>query len=122
MNTCKKDNKGRIGIPLRIGRRQEEFAAYIDMAQSLIKSREEGGNIPDHYFIASFTMGNGVGNQPTTQNLDQKRADSEGCFKKKFVREICVPIAEMFADKLNEPDLKFIAQNNGKNETPDKLY
>ena len=54
VNTCKKDNKGRIGIPLRIGRPQEEFAAYIDMAQSLIKSREEGGNIPDHYFIASF--------------------------------------------------------------------
>ena len=42
---------------------------------------------------------------------------------KEFVREICLPIARMVdADKLVEPNTKFIAQNNDKGESPDKLY
>ena len=124
VNNGKEDNEGRVGIALRIGRSQEQFTAYIDMAQSLVKYYTKDKNdIPEHYFIGSFTMGNGVGNQPTTDNLDDKRVKSMGCFMGDFVREICVPLAKMFdEDKLRSPDLKFIAQNNGKGETPDKLY
>ena len=54
---------------------------------------------------------------------DDKRIKNLGCFMGDFVREICVPLVKMFdEDKLRSPDLKFIAQNNGKGETPDKLY
>ena len=123
VNNCKEDNKGRVGIALRIGRPQEQFTAYIDMAQSLVEYYEEGKDIPEHYFISSYTMGNGVGNQPTTKNMDQKRIDSSGCFMKEFIRPIVLPLAEMFNNSiLHEPDLKFVAQNNSKGETPDKLY
>ena len=122
-NSGNEDNKGRVGIALRIGRSNEQFNAYIDMAKSQIKYYNQGGNIPKHYFIASFTMGEGVSNQPTTKNLDQKRANAQGLFMKEFVHEICLPIARMVEeDVLVEPSTKFIAQNNGKGETPDKLY
>ena len=40
-----------------------------------------------------------------------------------FVRPIVLPLAKMFEQaKLKSPDLIFIAQNNGKGESPDKLY
>ena len=122
-NSGKEDNKGRVGHALRIGRPQEQFAAYIDMAQSQIEYYNKGEDIPKHYFIASFTMGEGVVSQPTTKNLDQKRNNAQGLWMKEFVREICLPIARMVdADKLVEPNTKFIAQNNDKGESPDKLY
>jgi hypothetical protein len=123
VNNGKKDNKGRVGVALRIGRNIEQFAAYIDMAQSQIKYYEDEGVVPPHYFIASFTMGSGVGNQPTTKNLDQKRADVQGIWMKEFVHKICLPVARMYDNEtLVEPTMKCIAQNNGKGETPDKLY
>ena len=58
-----------------------------------------------------------------TQNLDKKRGDAQGLWMKEFVHEICLPIARMVdADVLAEPNTKFIAQNNDKGESPDKLY
>jgi len=124
VNDRTKDNKRRVGIAMRRGRNSEQLNAHFDMAESYVKYyKEDKDNILEHYFIGSFTMGNGVGNQPTTQNMDQKRIDSEGCFMKEFIRPIVLPLAEMFRlGILHEPDLKFVAQNNGKGETPDKLY
>ena len=122
-NSGKEDNKGRVGHALRIGRNYEQFTAYIDMAQTQIKYYNQGVDIPKHYFIASLTMGEGVSNDPTTKNLDQKRANAQGLWMKEFVYEICLPIARMVDEgTLVEPSIKFIAQNNGKGESPDKLY
>ena len=124
VNDGTKDSRGRVGIALRRGRKSEEFSAYIAMAESLIEYyKKDKYNIPTHYFIGSFTMGSGVGNQPTTHNMDIKRVASMGCFLREFVREIVLPLSEMWEeDVLHEPDLKYIAQNNGKGETPSKLY
>tara|TARA_Y100000593_G_C4266702_1_gene315149 strand:+ start:147 stop:1325 length:1179 start_codon:yes stop_codon:yes gene_type:complete len=122
-NSGEKDNKGRVGHALRVGRKQEQFNAYIDMAQTQIDYYNKGVDIPKHYFIASFTMGAGVSNEPTTENLDKKRADAQGLWMKEFVIGICLPIAKMYEeDVLVEPSTRFIAQNNGKGESPDKLY
>jgi hypothetical protein len=119
----KKDSKGRVGLPLRIGRTQEQNNAFIDMAESYVKYYQEGGVVPDHYFIGSFTMGAGVNNQPTTLNLDKKRQDAQGIFLREFVLPLAVPLVEMYNKRiLKEPELRFIAQNNGKGETQDILY
>ena len=122
-NSGNEDNKGRVGHSLRIGRNYEQHTAYIDMAQSQIKYSKKG-EFPEQYFIASFTMGEGVTKQPTTENLDQKRTDARyGLWMKDFVEGLCVPITRMHdAGVLVEPKVKFIAQNNGKSESPDNLY
>jgi hypothetical protein len=68
-------------------------------------------------------MGEGVSNDPTTKNLDGKRAKAQGLWMKEFVYEICLPIARMVEEHvLVEPSTKFIAQNNGSGEKPNKLY
>ena len=93
------------------------------MAESYVKYYQEGGVVPDHYFIGSFTMGAGVNNQPTTLNLDKKRQDAQGIFLREFVLPLAVPLVEMYNKRiLKEPELRFIAQNNGKGETQDILY
>ena len=120
------DTRGNIGIALRRGRRSDEISAYIKMAESLISYyQEDPNNIPSHYYIGSISMGQGVSKdkEPTTQNLDQLRDNAYGCFTREFLKSIVLPLAEMYENQmLHEPDIRFVSQNNGTGETPDKLY
>jgi hypothetical protein len=116
------DSKDRVGHIIRFGRTIDELSAHYAMGKSQIEEWYLHGKVRDHYFIGVMSQGAGVSPAPTTQNLDTLRKNNEGSFMK-HVREYCIPLADMFSDEaIKSPEVKFVAQNNGKGESPDKLY
>jgi len=123
-----KDENGKVGFLLRYGRDNDEQNAFMQMGESIIEYAKEGKPIPEHYFMGAMILrgdsptGIKRGHNPTSENLDQLRADAEGCFNR-FIREFVLPLGKLYKkDKCPNPKTHWLAQNNTKGETKDKTY
>jgi len=127
--TCNgtKDEKDRRGFLLRIGRETDELHACVEMLKSVIEYDKKGQDIPEHYFMGTITNGNSNGvratHNPTSENLDEYRRDFVGFLETHFMRTFIRPIMKLIEeDKLPNPKIHWLAQNNTKGEAKNKTY
>ena len=119
------DANGNVGHLYRNGREDVEENAFIQMSKSILDDAENGVT-REHYFMGTLTLrcdGTKKDHNPTSENLDKYRGAAQGCYMRDFIYKMVIPLHKLLVeDKLPNPKIYFLAQNNTKGETKDKTY
>lgn len=120
----KEDNYGSLCFAAVIGRFSEEVRYYFQAIKRLVEVYVEN---PEYFnqsrvvkFITRFSMGEGVTEDPTSENLERKRLNVYPEFEE-FVKTLRI-FVRLYDDGFIIPKFLFLAQDNTKEENPENGF